>query len=352
MHPLYNHPMLIRRHVRMGFACLLPSLAAGAAFAAEPVSEPRFDHHVHVLGPGLVRDWKSLGVTFSRPDAHYVAADSVLGGEQPLEQALLVPMAHLYGNEELRLGLKLSLAEEQARTATENDHVAAEAARWPGRAAAFCSADWRRPYAREEFERCVTRWKSPGLKLHLASAGSDLQDAGQLAALRDLLGWAHARGLAVLVHFDPQRRGLDVPDVTRFAAEVLGPYPDLDVTIAHLGGSGGYRAWPRRVFGAFLDWLDAEKQAGRARSGVRFDVSAALLEKESEGVPATTDAEAAELGRDLLRAGPARLLFASDAPVFDPRTTWTQLATRTGLPAGFFVALRDRRAPVLERIAR
>lgn len=332
------------------------SRLAVALFVAMPLAgqeaPPRFDHHVHVLSPALVHDWKSLGVTFSRPDAAYVAADGLLAGEAAVEQALLVPMAHLYGNEELRLGLALSLEQEQARVRAENDHVAAEAARWPGRAVAFCSADWRRPYAREEFARCVRERGSPGIKLHLASAGTDLKDAEQRRGLRELLGWAREQGLAVLLHFDPQRRGLDIPDVLRFAEEVLGPYPDLELTIAHLGGSGGYGAWTRRVFAAFGGWLEREAAAGRVRPGLRFDLSAVLLERESEGVPATTDEEAAALAADLVRSGPGRLLFASDAPVFDPRQGWTALARRLGLPADFLATLRDNRAPALGRPAR
>jgi hypothetical protein len=103
------------------------------------------DHHVHLLSPGLLRDWKSLGVNFSRPDSMYVSAASLLGnpaatGSGPtarLAGAVLLPMAHLYGRSDIRGPLRLTLAAEQAAVQRENDHVAAEAARYPGRAIAL-----------------------------------------------------------------------------------------------------------------------------------------------------------------------------------------------------------------------
>lgn len=310
---------------------------------------PVVDHHVHLLSPVLVRDWKSLGVPFSRPDAVYVSAEALMEGEHALRQALLVPMAHLYGRQGFREALKLSLDDERARVRAENDHVAREAARWPGRAVALCSVGWNRPYAWEELRRCRSELKTPGVKLHLASAGTDLRDAAQRAGIARVLAWAEREGLAVLLHFDPQRRGLEAADVERFADQVLGPHPRLEVQIAHLGGSGGYGRWTRAVLGAFSGWLERERAAGRAREGVFFDVSAAILERESEGVPATTDEEAAAFRADLLSLGPARLLFASDYPVFDPRAYAELLAARAGLDEATLRAMLSNRAPILRR---
>ena len=307
------------------------------------------DHHVHILGPGLLRDWKSLGVAFSRPDAAYLSPAAVLDGENAVGQALLVPMAHLYGNAEMREGLRLSSADERAAVRAENDYVAAQAMRWPGRAIAFCAVDWRRPYAWDELRRCREELKSPGIKLHLASAGTDLRDAAQRAELRRIAGWAEQQRLAVLLHLDPQRRGLQVADVERFFDEVLGPHRDLEVTVAHLGGSGGYGRWTRAVLRASTSWLEGERAAGRERSGVRFDVSATLIEKESEGVPPTTPKEARALGDDLRRLGLGRVLFASDYPVFAPRRLAELFTERTGLTPVELGQILSNRAPVLVR---
>ena len=334
------------RLFRVEFDLTRPVTPPPAPWGHEAAALPA-DHHVHVLGPGLLRDWKSLGVPFSRPDAAYLSAQPVLEGEGRVEQALLVPMAHLYGNEELRGGLKLSVEEEWARVRDENDHVAAEAARWPGRAVAFCSVDWRRTYAWDELRRCRAELASPGIKLHLASAGTDLRDAVHRRELARIMAWAEAQGLAVLLHVDPQLRGTTTADVERFITDVLGPHPRLQVTVAHLGGSGGYGPWTRSVLGVFTAWLAQERAAGRGRSGVLFDVSAVLLEKESEGVPATTAAEARALGEDLRRLGLARVVFASDYPVFSARRSAELLAARTGLTPHEVEQVKRNRAPVL-----
>lgn len=308
-------------------SCLSPLHAheEKADAAREPKEANRNDHHVHLLSPDLVRDWKSLGVPFSKPAAAYGSASSLLEESSGPEArpakvgyAFLLPMAHLYGRADFREKLKLSVEEEYARVRRENDHVAREAARYPGRAVAFCGLDFLRPYAWEEMERCRHEWKSAGLKLHLASAGADLRNPDQLALLARIAKWAESEHVILMLHFDPQRRGLEVEDVERFIAAVLTPHSDLKICIAHLGGSGGYGPWTQSVFATFVRWLEVEAKAGNPRGGVSFDVSAVWLEEESEGVPPSTDEEAAALQKDLRRVGLKRIVFGSDYPVFDP----------------------------------
>lgn len=309
------------------------------------------DHHLHLLGPDLLRDWKAMGVPFSQPDEAYLSADRFLasaGGAPPaLAAAILVPMAHFYGNRELRAAADLSVDEERERVARENNHVAREAARWPGRAVAYCSVDFLRPYAWDELRRCQAELASPGIKLHLASAGADLTDDAQLAALERIFGWAEDQELAILLHFDPQRRGLEVADVERFLARVLGPHPRLRLQLAHLGGSGGYGPWTQAVFRSFRDWLGVQAAQGEPRRGLQFDLSGVLLEHAAEGVPATTGGEVAALAADLATIDPDRLLFGSDAPVFDPLSYALLLGDRLGWSDEELARLTARRTSTL-----
>lgn len=325
---------------------------AGTGPAADRVAAPvPIDHHVHLLGSGLLRDWKRAGARFSRDDAAYESADALLvpqaGAPARAEHVVLVPMAHLYGNSEFRGALGLSPEAELAGARAENDHVAREAARHPGRAVALCSISVLRPWAWDEIRRCRGELGVAGLKLHLASSEVDLRETAHLDRLEEVAAWAEREGVPLLIHLDTQRRGTEVEDVARFARRVLGPHPRLIVSIAHLGGSGGYGAWTRSVFRTLLDWLEERRAAGDARAEVYFDVSAVLLEEESEGVPPTTVEEAATLATDLRRAGFDRLLLGSDYPVFDPVRTLELLAERAGLSSDELLALRANRLPSL-----
>lgn len=343
----------------VGVACASPPRAVvspGAPPAAASAATRLADHHVHLLGPGLLRDWRALGAQFSRADPAHLTADGLLQGidGQPaeVERVVLVPMAHLYGSSEFRSGLALSLDDERARLAAENDHVAREAARWSGRALALCSVSVLRPYAWEELRRCRTDLQSSGLKLHLASSEVDLRRAEHLAAVEAIAGWAETEGLPILLHLDPQLRGHTGEDIRRFARVVLEPHPRLTVVVAHLGGSGGYGPWTRSVFTALLDWLEEGAAAGDPRPEVRFDLSAVVLEEASEGVPPTTAEEAAALAADLRRAGFARLLLGSDYPVFAPRRTARLLAERAGLTPGELATLLAARLTFPARATR
>ncbi|MBZ0100840.1 MAG: amidohydrolase [Thermoanaerobaculia bacterium] len=338
-----------------GPAPAAPAGGAGTATSPAPVAgSDSHDHHVHLLSAGLIRDWKALGASFSRPDSAYLSADALLGppagdpaARPPVDRAVLVSMAHLYGHPEFRAGLALTPDEERLRAAAENDHVALQAARYPGSAVAFCSVSALRPHALAELTRCRREHGVGGIKLHLANSGIDLREASHLAAVAALADFALAERVPILLHLDPQLRGHTVADVAHFARIVLAPRPELTVIVAHLGGSGGYGAWTRSVFATLREWL-AERAANEAPAPrIWFDLSAVLLERESEGVPATSPEEAARLGADLRDFGFERLLFGSDAPVFHPDDTARLLVERAGLTPAEVAELRARTIPGL-----
>ncbi len=315
--------MSIAMFAAAGFHC-----AADVAQSAGESPKPRVvfvDHHVHLLSPQLVADWKSLGVPFSRPDSMYTKATSYLATTDGIEpnpqaapRAVFVPMAHLYGQESFRTALDINEADEAERVRFENNHVAREASHYPGRAVAFCGVDFLRPYALAEIYRCLGDLHTSGIKLHLASAGADLRDVRQLRQLARIAAIADSARLPLMVHLDPQQRGLVAGDIQRFIDIVIAPYSRLTMIIPHLGGSGGYAAWSQDVLGVFVAWLDDEADSGRDRAGIYFDLSAVWLSEESEGVPPSSAADAEALRRDIRRLGPDRIVFGSDYPVFQP----------------------------------
>jgi len=325
----------------------------GCDSAQGPDVSSLVDHHVHLLSPQLVKDWKALGANFSRPDSAYTSVVTLLGPPDStspprpgmLGGAVLVPMAHAYSRDDFRGPLRLTLATEQQAVRRENDYVAAEAARYPGRAIALCGVDFLRPYAWNEIQRCRRELGSAGIKLHLGSAGTDLRNAGHLAALRRIAELAEAERLILLIHFDPQSDRAAVADVDRFIEVVLQPFPELTVVIAHLGGSGSYGPWTRAILGAFYAWLKVEDTAGRPRTGVFFDISAAWLARDSEGLPRTSGQEIEALSEDLVRYGTSRLLFGSDYPVFDPKGYAPGFRRVTGISPEAWDTLVHNRVP-------
>ena len=329
----------------------VPLVLAAAGCRAGSGRVELADHHVHLLSPALLADWKSLGVPFSRSDEHYLrlsalAAEVASDGEHRLAAAVVVPMAHLYGNDGFRAGLGLDAEQERLRVLAENDWCIAEARAFEGRAVAYASVDFRRPYAESELRRAADAG-AVGLKLHLASAGADLRDPGTRARIAALVGAAAERDLAVLLHLDPQLRGHETEHMRSLLDEALGPHPDLRVTVAHLGGSGGFGPWTRAVLATLTEGLEDEAAAGRPRPGVMVDVSAALLESASEGVPATTGDEARALAPALRRLGLQRVVLASDHPVFSPVRTLRALERQGGLAPEEIARIAARRAPAL-----
>ncbi|MBL8988341.1 MAG: amidohydrolase family protein [Gemmatimonadetes bacterium] len=314
-------------------------LAAGAAVSrlsrtgtVAPEGSPGIvDHHVHLLSPDLIRDWKSLGVPFSRPDSIYSSAVTLLNGRgDSVAAVVLVPMGHLYANPEFVAGLRIDRAEAHRRVRRENAWVAAEAGRFPGRATAYCSVPALGSSALDDLAWCRDTLRTGGIKLHLASSQVDLRNDVHLGRLARIASFASEHRLPLLLHVDPQLRGHDSTHVRRFAERVLGPHPDLRVMVAHLGGSGGYGPWTRTVYGTLRRWIRDVEANGPART-IYFEISAVALERESEGVPAMTREEAMLLRQDLRRDGLDRVVFGSDYPVFDPLQGARALSSTVGL---------------------
>jgi predicted TIM-barrel fold metal-dependent hydrolase len=331
-------------------ACILAiTVAVGACTPPPaPTSEVRFtDHHVHILGPDVMRDWRAVGVTFSRPDSVYTSAATLLRARpDTAATAVLVPMAHLYGNTEFTAALGIDDAEARVRVRRENAHVSEEARRHHGRAVALCSVPAVAAWALDELRFCLDSLRVAGIKLHLASSMVDLRDTRHLDALARIAALAVAASVPILLHVDPQRRGLETADIRTLADRMFGPQPDLRVVIAHLGGSGGYGPWTRSVFHTLRDWRrETESTEGRRRP-IHFELSAVVLERESEGVPATTREERELLAGDLRALEFDRILLGSDYPVFDPVRGLEVLRDSVGLTTDEITRIAAPQAPI------
>jgi uncharacterized protein len=330
-------------------ALLLLLLACGPQGGAvpEPGAVPiAADHHVHILGPQLVRDWKSLGAEFSRPDSAYTSVTAVFGTTDV--QAFLVSMAHIYGSDHFRSGLDLAPDAEHLRVQRANDHVAHEVARAPESFVGFCSVDLLRPYASTEIERCRDRLGVAGLKLHLPAAGFDLTSPAHLRVLASIARQAAGDGRPLLIHLAPIDGELRQEELRAFIDHVVRPNPELELYLAHLGGNGGYRASARRVVQGFTAFL-GESDDNAARR-IYFDLSGALLARTTDGIPASRRSHARALASDLRTLGFERVVFGSDYPVFDPDSSARLLQDLLPLAFTEVAKIMENRAPALDRV--
>lgn len=299
------------------------------------------DHHVHVLSPGLVGDWKSLGVSFSRPDSAYTSVTAIFGTRAV--RAFLVSMAHMYGTEDFRRGLALSLEAEHVRVQHANDHVAHEVGRAPTSFLGFCSVPLLRPYANAEIERCRDQLHLAGLKLHLPAAEVDLTNRAHLDVLASVASRAAVEGRPLLVHLAPVDGELRPDELRAFIDHVVEPNPELELYLAHLGGNGGYRISAERVVRAFAIYLHESDVNTRRR--IFFELSGALLARRTDGVPRSGRSDARKLAEDLRALGLERIVFGSDYPVFDPADYAGLLHERLPLSAAELGQIMGNRAP-------
>lgn len=54
----------------LAFATSAMVFAICSTALAQEMAQGLYDHHVHVLSPRLIADWKSLGMEFSRSDEY------------------------------------------------------------------------------------------------------------------------------------------------------------------------------------------------------------------------------------------------------------------------------------------
>jgi uncharacterized protein len=275
---------------------------------------PHVDHHVHILSPGLVQDWKHLGVPFSRPDSAYTSVTAALR-EGSASHAFLVSMAHIYGSREFQRAFELSVDDEHARVRSANDHVASEVRRDPERFVGFCSFNPLRPYGLTEMRRCLDGTNLLGIKLHLPNSNVDLSVEEHRLILSEVFSEAARHRTPLLVHFMAAGAVPSEASLEYFWNELVAPHAELELILAHVGGGGGYGRASRSVLRSAIRFLEQ----GNSRARVHVELSGAVLAQRTDGVPASAQSDILELARDLRRLGLDRVYFGSDYPVFQPK---------------------------------
>ncbi len=312
------------------------------AFANVVVSQEQtqrvFDHHVHVLSPRLISDWKSLGMRFSRPDEAYTDSSRIIK-QNEVDGAFLISMAHLYSTEDFRT-ICTTNEMERRLVAAENDHVAVSVARIPSDFVGFFSVNLFRDYAFDEMRRCKANPNLTGLKLHLPACGFNLDNQEHWKRLAEVLAWAGREDVPVLLHLTAGEE-VDLKKAIWFWESVIEPHPRLELYLAHLGSTGGFNDSSENLLMGYHRRTVENPKFGK--TAIYFDLSGAIIGENPE-IPTTTDERCKRLSTQMLKVGIDRFVFATDYPVFSVSETRSVLTNRLALPADDLAKLFSNRS--------
>lgn len=202
---------------------------------------------------------------------------------------------------------------EYEKVRAENDWVAAEAARFPERLAAFCGLNPLKDYAVDEVTRCAAKPGVKGIKLHFGNSRIDLRNAGHLERVRRVFRTANERRLAIVAHLwtGPEYEQQGGEDARLVLEQLLPAAPDVPVQIAHMAG-GGRSSEP-----ALAVFADAIAAGDPRTKRLYFDVATLTAGQTPEGLKKDA-ARMRQIGFD-------RILYGTDtAPPNPPaRQSWT-----------------------------
>jgi predicted TIM-barrel fold metal-dependent hydrolase len=318
----------VDRGTRLAVACILGSPRPRAQEIGDAVHGPRerahdlpspyLDAHAHLASPALAAYHAEAGRTVGQVGTIGGAALIRRLDADGVRRAFVLSTAYLMAPD--AYGTRTAEAAEHARVRAENDFTAAECARYPERLVPFLSLNPKRGYAVEEVDRCVEQ-KMRGLKLHLWNSLVDTRQTADLVALRRVVERAAHHRLAVVAHIAVGAVPNYGPDDTeRFAREIIMPLDTLPISIAHLGGAGGFGARVQACFERLIAVCGPDTPYA---ARVWTDMAATLI--------ATTAADQAKrLGEQLRRWGLHRVLWGSDnidGTLERTRTQWPLDAT-------------------------
>lgn len=271
----------------------------------------------------MIRIWKKLGIPFSRPDEYYSDIDVILKNAA-VKRIDLISMAHVYSSAEFG-GFK----NERELVENENSYVAASRDKYPKKISAFCSVDPLRDYASEELNRCRSKLKMDGVKLHHNANQVYLTVPAHLEKVKKVFEFAAKYRIPILMHFDNGHRRFGGPDVKLLIDSILDDLPPVNLRIAHFGTSGGFNPRTKAVIDAFREQFRNNPRLRKHM--ITFDISAVALDRDSEGVRRLTDGEFEELAIYVRRLGFERITFATDYPLYTPAEYLKILQTRLKL---------------------
>ncbi len=280
--------------------------------AAEPQGgqfpPPRLDAHAHVNSVAAAERVNRL---VGEGSVEPLSGDELVGrmDTDGIVRALVLSTAYMSAMDAVEEG-RLPPDEERATVELENDFCAAECARFPDRLIPFCSVNPKRPWARDEIDRCAEMHGMRGVKFHFWNSVVDLRGRRSLDELAGLFGHLAERGLPAVIHvFNGSVADFGPDDVERFVTDVIAPAPDLRVSFAHAGGAGGLHPRIVEIFRRLNEVAPADSPLGRR---LWVDISAVMFTRRFKSIPPTSELARGVMAELLATWGPERTLWGSD----------------------------------------
>lgn len=283
----------------------------------------KYDSHVHLMSPKLIKYWKELGIPFSKSESNYSNIDTILHNNKA-EYIDLIGMAYVYGNPEYYSG-----NDEYEKMMSENNYLFETANQYPNRIKPFFAIDPLKEYALKEIERCYRINSQSGLKLHFNASQVYLTESDHLKKIKKVFLKASELRLPILLHFDNWHPKFGKSDIEILADSILNELNPIQLQIAHFGTSGGFTEKTERFIEAYLDLKDTDRIPSKHR--ILFDISAVALDKDSEGVSKLTKEEFKKLNEYIADIGVQNIVFGTDYPLYKSNEYYKILVEKVGL---------------------
>jgi uncharacterized protein len=261
----------------------------------EPLSD-----FLYMIKKGADGKWRVSVETFTMnppPVPAETSAAQLIAGldAAAVKKAAVLSVAYWFGNP------RRAVQDAYAKVRAENDWLAEQTAKYPGRLYAFFSFNPLADYALDEIERCAKSGKFAGIKLHIGNSQVDMLDPQHVSKLKAVFAAANRNKLPIVIHLWTTDPKYGAPHSKAFVDEVLPAAPDIPVQIAHMGASGpGYHSDD-----AMEVFANAAEAKDPRMKNVFFDVASMVI---ATTPPATLDLVA----KRLRQVGMGKVLFATD----------------------------------------
>ncbi|MEO3406170.1 amidohydrolase family protein [Mucilaginibacter sp. CAU 1740] len=275
------------------------------------------DYHVHLQDSATVqlgfRMLKAFHQKATRTDSLCFDADTIINrlNRAKFYSAWIISNAYWFGSP------LTPVQNEYKKVKHQNDWIASQAARYPGRLKAFMSINPLKPYAIKEIERCAVTKQFTGIKLHFANSKVNLFDKAQVKQIQKVFAIANKYKLLLLVHFRSAEKW-DGEANTNILLKQLMPFAkNTKVVIAHMAGWGGYDRQTGKALSLIASYLHSDNKAHR---NLFLDISAVFPIGSNDQKPTQNKSAQQLLGAFKQRVksiGADHIVFGTDWPLID-----------------------------------